>query len=641
MLLNTDLTRNLIVQRAVNALSSIKNDLSNGTLGTQEALLASIEASWGQIISGGLKSTIEIPDFRTGELPMKNLLEDPLFSSENDINILWDQLESIRSSLRDLFNLAQSESIAITTLIGEIQNKVVQFQLFSTDTSSLFLWASDSFTSRNYIDSQNTTVYIDTVTGICMLSADNTTSLNSTIEKFSIDTSNSYGIPGNNMEISAENGTSSPDSSTPESTVVLVGATDMRSQVAYMLDGNPSTWLEWEMNYIPQQQKCKLIGTQYHMDDSGSMTDIVKVTQDTSGQPAGWRKFIQWPGSATYDRNKDGKGYYIANFTQNNNAKMVITLNLSAPTKVSLITLTPQILSGVYTIVRNISVSNSQNSSYSKVIAKDIYLTSKLNESLNTSRSGIPQKNYAGIGVFSMDDETVDTINITLEADGSYIPQLGLGHQYYFQIVHKQVQLHIAFFSIGLSNTTVTERLPNPDVGISTGASSSNLSQIGELAGLVFGGIVGGTIGQVAGSLLSVDKSTTVIRQGNAYDVLYGARSAIGIKDLDISIKQYAMSSIIISAPWVFAVPIQAVSIISTETIPSSWGTSTEWISYEVSSDGVSWQHIVPQNRSNGVNDVAMLSGTQVIVRITLTRPADQINSSPILNNYALKVLPK
>jgi len=182
--------------------------------------------------------------------------------------------------------------------------------------------------------------------------------------------------------------------------------------------------------------------------------------------------------------------------------------------------------------------------------------------------------------------------------------------------------------------------LPNPDQGISTGVTGFNLSAVGQLAGAILGGTLGSTIGGVVGSLIGSSTSTSIVRQGDAYDIFDGSRSAIGLKDIDISVREYDTESVIVSQPHIFFKPIQAVSIIATESIPADWDNSTDWITYEVSSDGTNWIKIIPQNRVNSSNDTAYITGNSVLVRVTLKRPSDRVNESPTLLSYALKCLP-
>jgi hypothetical protein len=546
----------------------------------------------------------------------------------------------MRSWLRDTLNRELGETSAIGSIIKQVKNKVSTYQLFSSDSDAKFLWASDSFTSLENINPQATTSYIDTSAGVAMLGVTSLDSIISYVKKISIDHGNSVGMPGNNSVITSVGGPVSPDEKNPEPQAILEGRTDLHAQVANMFDSQANTWTEWEQVYIPRKQKCESIGTAWKYNKAGQEIDVLDKTKDKTGEPAGWRKFVQWPGSSDWDRNPpENKGYFIANFDKENNAKLIFTLELDEPRKLSTVTLSPQLLGGVYPIVRDLSISLEGPDSYSRSIARNVYLTEKLNESLTSSRAGVPEKNYTGIGIFTVPDEKVKYITFSLEADGSYIPLLGLGHHYYYQVIQKRSELSIVFIHL-VSYSTWTERLPNPDEGVQAGSSKGDLSAIGEIAGYIFGGPMGSVIGSVVGSLIGTDVSTKILRAGDAYDIFDGTRSAIGIKDIDLSVREYSPQSIIVSTPYRFPKELDSVSLISTDQIPEGWDTSTEWISYEISTDGNTWTHITPQNKGTSKDTVVPVSGNSITVRITMRRPEDSINESPVLLNYALKCLP-
>jgi len=672
MLLNTKLTNNSKTVKAQQALNDLISKTANGSIGSQAALITEVQNLWTAAVSGNTGVTTEVPYMRTGELPMQDMITVPLSQIQNDISFLWDQLESMRGVLSDFYNSYQTQVAGVTSLLNQVQDKSVMYQLFVSDTNSSFMWASDCFSSLDHVDTNLTTAFVDTTNGLLSLQVTSETSLVSSISGVSVNLADSWGIPGNNMEIASETPPSSPDASTPETTVTLVDPNGVRANVGNMFDGNSNTWFEWEVNYIPRIQPCEMIGTEYHADPSAPNVDVLKVTQDNANKEAGWSKYIQWPGNSTYDMGPNNDGYPIAQFTDSNgniiygstktfdtsmtdisvaptaslsavprkNATLSMTIKLSKPSVVSIITISPQIIGGVYPILTNLSVGNSQVSSYMETIATDVYLDSKLNESLNSQTVGVPQSNYSGVGVFTLNNETIDTINITLQANGSYSPTIGLAHPYYFEIVHKSSHLGFFGISIGLGSSTTTVRLPNPQLAINTGDHSQNLSSIGELAGFIGGGTVGGLIGDVAGSMLGISSSTSVVRSGNAMDVFSGERSVIGVSNIGISSRTYANQSVMVSTPWIFPKPIQAVAIIVTENIPSGWDPTRKWITYEVSSDGSNWTPIAPQNLSSSSDSMVPISGQRVLVRITLSSPDGSSSITPTVTSYAIKALP-
>jgi hypothetical protein len=672
MLLNTSLTDNMKSSKALQALNSLMYQVTSGQLGNQADLISEIQSLWTSSVSGSPGITTTVPYMRAGELPMQDMISTPFEQISNDISFLWDQLEAVRGALSDFYNSAQTSISGVSSLLNQVQNQSVLYQLFVSDTSPSFLWASDCFTSLDHVNSNLTTAFVDTINGLLSLEVLSETSLVPSISNVSISLANSWGIPGNNMEVLSETPPSSPDASAPETTVTLVDPNGTRANIGNIFDGNPNTWFEWEVNYIPRIQPCELIGTEYHTDPSAPSVDVLKVTKDNTNKEAGWSRYIKWPGDSTYDMGPNNNGYPIAIFTDANGniaygatqasdtslmdtsappgsnsvsvapspATLSMSIRLAEPSTVSMITISPMILGGTYPIVSSLSVGNSTMSSNMKTIASNVYLDSKLNESLNAQAVGVPQANYSGVGVFTLNNETLDTINITLQANGTYTPVIGLAHPYYFEIVHKSSSFGFFGISIGLGSSTNTLRLPNPQLAINTGSHNQNLSGIGELAGLIGGGTVGGLIGDIAGSLIGISSSTNVVRSGNATDVFSGSRSVIGISDIGVAARSYANQSVLVSTPWVFPVPIKAVALIVTEDVPAGWNSTQSWITYEISTDGVVWNPILPQNLNSSSDSMVTVSGSQIIVRITLSSPSGITSSTPIVTSYAIKALP-
>jgi hypothetical protein len=658
--------RSIIQEKAKGAIDKLDQDLSSGVLGTQSAYLSALQTAWNTVFSSIQEgTTVEVPSYRKGELPMLEDLQSPLLSASYDITSLWEQMSDMRYSLLNDFNTEVALRDDISYLIGEVQNKVSNFQLFASDNEELFLWSSDSFTSFQKVDKSRTTAHVDTGAGRASLSTKSWESLNTHISSVTIDSNSGAfeGIPGNNMVISDIGGSTDPNSADPEPTVTLEGSTDLHSIIGYAFDSSPTTWWEWESVYIPRNQKCKMVGNSYVTDSAGKTIDILRATEPGE-QPTtsnaiptafpGWKKFIQWPGREDYDTGKDGNGYWIAETEKEKTARVTLHLALDGTTILSNIAITPKAVNGCIPIVRSIKIGNTEaTEGYTKEIAKDAYLTSKLNEGLDPTKTGIPEGNYTGIGVWSAGQEPVTDVWITLEGYNRYTPPAWFGHQYYYQVIHKHSSTSVLGFTVSSSNKTYTNREINPQSGVSAGSSKGDLSKVGMAAGAVIGSflpgigtvagwLTGGLIGSIAGGLIGSSSETDIVRSGNSYDIFDGTRSVIGIQDIDLSIKSYNTSSVVVSTPHYFTKPLDAVSIISTEVVPDGWDTNTEWIQYEVSTDGQIWTKITPESRADATNISVPVNGsTSISVRITLSSPSSSSTETPYVLAYCVKGLPK
>jgi len=621
--------------KAKQKVAEIEDGISSGRYSTEEGLISAIDSAWRQIEGLKFESGMIVPAYQKGSLPMLADLQDPLLTAAEETTTLWEILSTSLGRHKDLHNTMLAEIAGLDVLIGEVQNNTTRFQLYITDDVDQFLWSSDSLTSSDGINLDLTDARINN--GMATLKVTDLQVLNSEIANVSIDRDASVGIPGNSTTISSwAPGTNPELEDEPE--VELVADQDPHSDISYLFDNEPNTWYEWEYVYIPHNQKVRNIGASLITDPAGEMTDILQATKNY-----GWNRFIQWPGSAVWDTGKDGKGLPLVDFKEQKNGRLVLNISMKSPTKLSAIQLIPHIING-YPKVTSILISRDQKTW--ETIAKDVYLTEKLNEGLKTYRAGVPERDYTGTGLWTLPEREVQHVRITLETTNSYIPQYGLGHRYYYRITEKHKSG--GWFTKGKTWTEI-ERLPNPNTGILSNVSGNETTST---LGTILGGAIGlaiKSLGPLAGAaiggpLISAmfggKVTSAVTEEGDAVDVFAGSRTAIGIKSIDFSLRVYTEQSQIVTRAHSFTKILKAVSLISTETIPDSWSTATEWVEFYISPDGYTWHHIVPLNRSTGKDDVIFINSKTVYVKVVMKRPTSNKNETPILKNIVLKGVP-
>lgn len=617
--------------KSAEAINSILTNIYSNKYKTESDLTKDIQIKYNEVFNGITNYNINIPEIKSGDLPIVETILDSFYSVSSNLVDIWNKLKDLGEQSKDQFNNINSNLIELNTLINSVQNKLTEFQLYSSDSSDNFLWASDSFLNKSNIDLTKTTAFIDNKLGMAMLKASSLVSLNSSIKSVTIDKLNSVGVPGNNFVINKISGAKSIDDKNPEPQVVLESGINNLSSISNMFDSQPNSWFEWEVNNIPVTQKCKTQGASYVQDISGTSINILDSTSNF-----GWKKFIQWPGENTLDRGKDGTGYYLINTSTDKNAKIVLNIELNTPTKISCLEIIPQVIGGVYCIVKDITVFNSDKSNSKKIVepSNPVYLTEKLNESIKHSTNNIPENNYSGTGLWTIDETEISSLQITLEANGNYIPPLGFGHEYYFQLINKTETTSFALIKF-VGHSEYIQRQPNPEQAIQASSSGGNLSGIGTLVGTAVAGVGAGLIGQTVGALLNQSTDVNIMRQGSAFDIFNGNRSVVAIKDIELSLRTYVEQNVIYSTPYYFPKELKAVSIISTESIPESW--QGDFIKYELSVDGFNWTEINPENKST-VNTAFFAKGSRsILVKITLSRPKDINKDTPMLMNYTLK----
>ena len=133
------------------------------------------------------------------------------------------------------------------------------------------------------------------------------------------------------------------------------------------------------------------------------------------------------------------------------------------------------------------------------------------------------------------------------------------------------------------------------------------------------------------------------VKGGEEQEIRYDrARTAIGIREIQLAETTYVESSVLITREMKFARKIVSVRLDVDEVIPTTFPSDQRWIAYEVSFDGSSYQPISPENIGQ-VNDAPLklepAEETLLLrLKVTLRRPTESTGETPMLKGYQLKV---
>jgi len=609
----------------------IVSKISEGTFTTEQEIAAQI------VKDSTSRVDIEIPNYKLGDIPMREDLESPLLVLQGEVGAkISEDLPMLESSIIESFNWRSAALTGLESLLKSTQAQVVSLQMTASDSESAFLWASDTLQTYDHVERSQTTASL--LNGQATLPVVGHQSLNGLIKSIKIDKVASKGVPGNHSTISKSGSAGTSANVDTEPVVELVADKDPHANISYLLDNDPLTWFEWESVYVPRNQKVKKDGAALVHDNSGVATDIYKATGDKGW---GWMKYFQWPGETTWDTGANNEGIPIANFDAEVPARLQLAIELQNPTQISYLSITPVLQGGQYPVIRSLQVS-SDGLSWG-TIATDVYLSEKLNEALNSGRIGLPEGNYSGVGVWNLGDRYVKHIKMTLETTGSYTPELKLGHVFFYQVLEKHRSG--GWLTKGKTWQEV-KRYPSPEA-IKTVTTNGGQLSLGELiGGGIAVGLSQGNLGmagigmQLWNSIFGGKVTTQELESGQATDIFDGKRSAIAIKDIELARRTYQETGQLVSTAFVFPGKVKAVSIITTENIPEDWGNEREWLTYYISGDGQVWHKVVPQQRSNGVDDVIEMETRTIYLKVDMARPTSREGESPILLSYAIKGLP-
>ena len=260
-------------------------------------------------------------------------------------------------------------------------------------------------------------------------------------------------------------------------------------------------------------------------------------------------------------------------------------------------------------------------------------LDKELNETPQTYRldqlfdgmSDVEDSKFSGQGVFNFPEREARFIELVFEQDESYEELVGQN------VYYKRTRLE--------GGQEVVDQIPEP----------YELKDRPAKEGLTLSSFPGATIDKVV-------------------EATEGWRYVIGLRDIDIMSFRYAEKSMYVSRRFEIDGDIEKVMLYANEKIPSSYldkiSTANDWVKYEVSFDDIDWYRISPMHHEP-VNDafppkMIELNGREtdlqlfdlhklhvrkegetngVRLRITLSRPESMEASTPIVEDYAIRIV--
>lgn len=219
----------------------------------------------------------------------------------------------------------------------------------------------------------------------------------------------------------------------------------------------------------------------------------------------------------------------------------------------------------------------------------------------------------------------------------------------------------------GLKKEVATET--DAAVPIEFNETTANL--LGIDTGIKVGTVVGDILGFLFGSTsvdTSISKGGWQVAEQWTEARFDKARYMVGIRELGAYSYEYAPESAFVSKPFRSPRPIGKVSLFVDEFIPQEFineNPRTPWIAYEVSFDDRNWYRIAPISNVVSLNqdgepipqiininsDLPQRSRnpreafldlanevTQVRLRVTMKRPGDLVEFSPVLRSYRMKL---
>lgn len=549
-----------------------------------------------------------------GEPPDSDKMNRFLQSFQDDTNILQNQADVLQAAAVQLYNATKTEIEKAKNQNAQAANKVKTMQLYSTANTEDLTVFGDFFKTNELVDfSKMPTNMAADFTHPGQVTLGRTASSDNFLKKANVTIlSSSNGFPGRNQEIEdPATAAPLPGSDATEPVYTFKAQTRISNAIVSILDGVPTTWLEYENNLVSDKDRiiAKNFNFQYKV-DSSSEANKSQIHIDY-GVPDG--TLLDWA---------SGPEFGVL--------KLDLQFDFLLPKVINNINYVPFGLednSNYPVKIKSVMISTDETN-WKTLSPSDVWVGTDLN--LEAARTA---NNVSLNGaVWTFEEQPVQYVRMSIEQPKSI--KSNIGHLYY---VTKTKQV----------------RTSEPDA-----ATPGHIVVVTKTVG---GDRVEGPIPETTRTNRYFGPKNTVngsLIQKTEY--FPGDRWVIGIRDINIEKVTYAETSTIVSKPFRINGVVDRVSIEAQISVPDGFSSSDVWVKYYISPDnGLTWNpisriqddylgipEIVAYNdplpaefRDSGISYVKTASAVDTLrVKIELSRPPDMTSSSPVVYWYKLKV---
>lgn len=626
----------MLYLQAKNLFDQAKTAFEDGTIKTQTQLIQNVFRSFEDFFTSVGKPSM-IPRYAPEDgPPWSEDYNDMMDEIKEDLEILFEEIDSIGQALYTDFNHNMVQQDLLTQKFEEVVDKMKDLELYSGVVEGSVEFARDDFLNKDKID-------YDRISGTPLEVTNGSVSLPMSIRenispesKVTIVIGNSEkgnyalgtesnGFPGNNTEIhTTTDGVLTSQNYAP----TFIGDESNHGNYAVVLDGSPNTWFEYEKANVRDHDKTKVaknIGWDY------------RVYENTT---------IQW-----------------AEDPYNGVLKLHMQIILPEEKMIN------QINCNMYT---------PPNYGAKTAIVKDILVS----DGKTPPQSVLPVNKQDTDYNFNFEPKNAKVVSVLFEQPYKYMTDIG--HIYYDQKSETQDADEYAMDAVSQQNRN-TVRTEGPiislqDLGLDVSVSDTNID--------VKYPLLDGTFSDDKSMSVIISELTHGIQTENVdigIEKFEGWRWAIGIRDIEIYSCEYETEGELISKPFYFNNPIEKISLDVDELIPEpltqDTDTKYDYLQYFISiDDGGQWYPITPMAHQiisedqppkiytvqTIQNDDQQLEGKSgyiesetpvysVRLKVVATRPEDNTveetddsddtetqsmnQISPILNSYSLEVM--
>lgn len=598
--------------QALALIQEFKSDYIAGRYASSEEVTQKLNDVVSQFGDRVGKPLTKYMRFEKGEPPISAKMNMFIRSVQNDVNILQEQVTLSRASTVFIHNYIATEIKRAQNENAQASNKLKTLQLYSTAHDESISIFGDYFKNKDFMDlklisNENQASLI--APGTLTLGRDpETNNLSEDAEVTILASSN--GFLGNNQEV--QDPAEAPvNEATGDKDYVFKATIDRHAEIESILDGEPDTWIEYEVYKVADEDRdlAKGFNFVYRNDadpDLYEIEDDAILNEDNS--------LLDWAGGP---RGNDSSAL-----------RFDLEFDLQETKTINTITYTPYGLeeNRNHPVKVVIVQTSADGTDWLPVEPQNVWIGTDAN--LQAARAADNVVN--GSAIWAFDQRIVRYVRIKIEQPRSI--QSNIGHLFYE------------------STQSVTTEVSEDDGG--------DVSAEEEVAGAER---LEGPIPPLSQPDKYYGKDSYV--RGNLVqdtEVFQGKRWAIGVRDILIEEVKYKEQSVIVSKPFRVNGVIDRVALDAEIFIPSTFPTNQLWVRFYISpDDGLNWYPISRiQDDYFGVPEIVAFNdplprqfheiGVQyynvnntvdkIRLKIELTRPGDLPSSTPIVYNYKLKV---
>lgn len=595
---------NILLAQAVVRLEYLRRSYSLSKFRTTDEIGALIGKALTNFEESAGKSLTQYNPIYRSEVPNSGKMNAFWSNLQDDLNIIQEQMDLLKAAAVNTHNYIKVEIQKATQDNLRSQNRLKTLELYSNVNDASLVYFGDTFITEDFIDWEAISVgetrlriVGNQAIGLGINTQESALDDNPSITILT----GSNGFLGNNQEIEDPQQAAS-NSVSSDRRYYFKSETYPASKTEELVDGEPTSWIEFEKYYIPPAERASALNYNfnYRFTNNPRWEYLRPLMRDNNT--------VNWA---------DGIGETVTQSGGDGTLKFNIELDLKAPQRSNIVTLLPFGLpDNANNPIKVVRVATSLDKTvWTTLNPQNVWIANGIDRKI----IDIDSDNIViGEGTWATNGDPIRFVRFEIEQPRPI--QCNIGHLYYLMPEDTETSADVVTTGRQLGPVPTLDE-PNQYLDVSS-------SEIGDLI------------------------------QRTEYFI--GKRWAIGIRDINILNNTYHESGSFVSRRFDIPGIIDRVAIEAEIDVPDDYAADENWIRFYVSpNDGAEWFQIsriqddylgipeiiafndpTPQElREPGIAYYDVLGTVNSLrVKVTMERPSDKEFSTPLLKPYRLKI---